>query len=61
MFEFDVIGDHTELAYSSIGLVIVLKVVVRVSLSWAHVFEDSALRIFMVDFAFTIVLLMCSV
>ena len=52
-------GDHTVEAYSSIGLVTVLYVVVRVSFVFPHVVEVSAFRMLRVLFALSVVCLMC--
>ena len=56
----DTSGDQIELAYSRIGLVIVLYVVVKVSLFWPHLFDVSDFKMLRVDCALSFVLFMCS-
>ena len=57
---FDDIGAQMVLACSIIGLVIVLYVVTSVSFCFPHLVEVSVLIMFIVLFAFSLVILMCS-
>ena len=59
MFVSEAMGDHTVFAYSVIGRVIVLYVVVRVSLFLPQCVVVSALSMFIVCVAFLFVFCMC--
>lgn len=61
MFVFDVMGDQIVFAYSRIGRVIVLYVVVRVSLALPQCVDVRALSMFMVCFVRCSVLFMWGV
>ena len=55
----EIIGDHTVLAYSICGLVMVLYVAKMVSLSLLHFVEVRAFSMLMVFDAFSLVCIMC--
>ena len=57
---FDAMFDHVVFAYSSIGLVTALYVVVIVSFAFPHLVVVSALMMFVLLFAFSDVFLICS-
>src|SRR5664279_4085530 len=59
MFVWDAIGDQMVLAYSRIGRVIVLYVVIRVSFCFPQVVDVSAFRILIDLSAFSFVASMC--
>ena len=59
VFVCDMIGDQMVFAYSSIGRVIVLYVVSNVSLDLPQCVEVSALMIFMVFLALSVVFCVC--
>ena len=59
-FELATIGDQIVLAYSNVGRVIALYVVVIVSLCFPHFEEVSAFSIFTVLLALSLVFSICS-
>ena len=61
MFDCAIVGDHMVEAYSSMGRVIALYVVTRVSFCWPQLVYVRFLSMFSVLFAFSSVLLMCVV
>ena len=56
----DIIGDQTVQAYSSVGLIMVLQVLVMVSFCLPQVVVVSALMMFSDLFAFVLTLFVCS-
>ena len=59
-FVSDIVGDHTVLAYSITGRMIVLYVVCRVSFCLPHEVAVSAFSILIDESAFSLVILVCS-
>ena len=55
----DIVGDQIVLAYSSMGRVSVLYVVLNVSVLFPQLLDVSALSILIVLFAFSVVFLIC--